>query len=135
MSEAAARKAVPGRPVQDIIDDLSKPIADRHIEKKPADKSGKTMIAFIPWYCAIRYLDLYAPGWCYEITKIHTDDKRIYLTARITVPCEEGLIHREATGTEELNLNGWGDPSSNAESMALRRAAAKWGLGLYLYDK
>jgi hypothetical protein len=29
----------------------------------------------------------------------------------------------------------YGDPSSNAESIVLRRAAAKFGLGLYLYDK
>jgi hypothetical protein len=128
----AVRKAVPGRPVQDIIDDLSKKIADRHLETRV---QGNKSITFISWHCAVRYLDLYAPGWCYEITKIHTDENRIYLTARITVPCEEGLIWREATGTEELGITSWGDPSSNAESMALRRAAAKWGLGLYLYDK
>lgn len=56
---------------------------------------------------------------------------------------------REATGTEELKelttdkTTGetitrelaYGDPSSNAESMAFRRAAARFGLGLYLYDK
>jgi len=29
----------------------------------------------------------------------------------------------------------YGDPSSNAESMAFRRACAKFGLGLYLYSK
>jgi hypothetical protein len=32
-------------------------------------------------------------------------------------------------------LRGYGDPSSNAEAMALKRAAAKFGLGLYLYQK
>jgi hypothetical protein len=32
-------------------------------------------------------------------------------------------------------LKGYGDPSSNAEGMALKRAAAKFGLGLYLYHK
>jgi hypothetical protein len=120
-----------GRPVQDIIADLTKPIADRHLETR---SQGGTVLTYISWHNAVRYLDLYAPGWCYEITKIHTDERRIYLTARITVPCEEGLIYREATGTEELNTSSWGDPSSKAESMALRRAAAKWGLGLYLYD-
>lgn len=135
MSEAAQPKRIePNRPVQDIIADLSKKIADRHLAGKPADKSGNTKIIFIPWYNAVRYLDNFAPGWCYEVTKIHTDDKRIYVTARITIPCAEGLIYREATGTEVLNTSSWGDPSSNAESMALRRAAAKWGLGLYLYD-
>ena len=35
----------------------------------------------------------------------------------------------------ELKEVAYGDPSSNAESMAFRRAAARFGLGLYLYDK
>ncbi len=36
--------------------------------------------------------------------------------------------------TETVEL-AYGDPSSNAESMAFRRAAAKFGLGLYFYSK
>ncbi|QYO62305.1 hypothetical protein [Leptolyngbya sp. 7M] len=36
--------------------------------------------------------------------------------------------------TDEVEL-AYGDPSSNAESMAFRRAAARFGLGLYLYSK
>jgi hypothetical protein len=54
---------------------------------------------------------------------------------RISIPCLEGIISREATGTEDEELKGYGDPSSNAEAMALKRAAAKFGLGLYLYQK
>lgn len=70
---------------------------------------------------------------------------RLFLTGRLTIPTAEGNIYREATGTEELKRTdketgdslelAYSDPSSNAESMALRRAAAKFGLGLYLYDK
>ncbi|MGC9506191.1 hypothetical protein [Baaleninema sp.] len=51
------------------------------------------------------------------------------------MPTADGMVVRHATGTEELNCNSYGDPSSNAESMAFRRAAAKFGLGLYLYQK
>jgi mRNA interferase HigB len=47
--------------------------------------------------------------------------------------CAKGIVWREATGYEPLNVKGYGDPTSNAESMALRRAAAKFGLCLYLY--
>jgi len=56
----------------------------------------------------------------------------------------EGIVYREATGSEELKTTtrddeikeiAYGDPSSNAESMAFRRSAARFGLGLYLYDK
>jgi hypothetical protein len=60
---------------------------------------------------------------------------RLILTVRITIQCAEGLVWREATGQEEEETNSYGDPSSNAESMALRRAASKFGLGLSLYDK
>jgi hypothetical protein len=52
-----------------------------------------------------------------------------------SVPHAEGVIWREATGYEPLPVKGYGDPTSTAESMALRRAAAKIGLCLYLYGK
>lgn len=79
------------------------------------------------------------------------------------MPTAEGNIYRGATGTELLKEEkdvwtgekpnrqklkddlrrsvtesrelGYGDPSSNAESMAFRRTAARFGLGLYLYEK
>ncbi len=40
-------------------------------------------------------------------------------------------IGRIVTESREMS---YGDPSSNSESMAFRRAAAKFGLALYLYD-
>ena len=46
-----------------------------------------------------------------------------------------GEKDREATGQEDETLEAYGDSSSNAESMALRRAAAKFGLGIALYDQ
>lgn len=68
------------------------------------------------------------------------------MTARITLRAFEGDFSREATGTETLKETRWnketqamelfelacGDSSSNTESMALHRAAAKFGLALYL---
>jgi hypothetical protein len=41
----------------------------------------------------------------------------------------------EATGVELFDVKGYGDPVSNAASMALRRCAAHSGLCLSLYDK
>jgi hypothetical protein len=120
------------KPIKEIIESLSEQIADRHLETR--NQGGKDL-TYISWHNAIRYLDLKAPGWCYEVMKIHTDEKRIYVVVRVSIPAAEGIFWREATGTEELSCSSFGDPSSNAESMALRRAAAKFGLGLYLYDK
>ena len=62
-------------------------------------------------------------------------NNRLFLVGRLTIPTCKGNIYREATGTEELACSSYGDPSSNAESMAFRRAAARFGLGLYLYKK
>jgi len=47
----------------------------------------------------------------------------------------EGVIWREAKGIEDEVCGSHGDPTSNAESMALLRAAAKFGLGLNLYER
>ncbi len=71
------------------------------------------------------------------------------MVGRLTIPTSEGNVYREASGTEELKREkynkdtnsyemkeiAYGDPSSNAESMAFRRCAARFGLGLYLYEK
>lgn len=120
------------RSLADIITDLSKPIAARHLKQKK--KGGQTM-DFIPWYHAVKYLDLFAPGWSYEIRQIVPLGNQVALVARITIPTADGLVYREATGIEDEEVSGWGDCTSNSESMALRRAASKFGLGLYLYHK
>ena len=61
--------------------------------------------------------------------------QRVFVVYEITVPTRHGDVVRQATGTEELEMSGYGDPTSNAESMAFRRACARFGLGLYLYGK
>lgn len=120
------------RPIADIINDLSKPIPPRLLQTKTV---GGQKIQFIPWYTAVRFLDLYAPGWNYEVRHVTGIGGKLIIVSRITVPCAEGLVYREATGQEDEEVKGYGDSSSNAESMSLRRAAAKFGLGLSLYDK
>jgi hypothetical protein len=135
-AEPAPKAPRPLRSIGEIINDLSKPIKGRHLRQK---MRGGQVLDFIPWYHAIKYLDLYAPGWSSEIRQVvWSNEGRLILTVRLAIPCLEGIVYREATGTEEEPEEGermYGDPSSNAESMALRRAAAKFGLGLYLYHK
>ncbi|NBD31630.1 MAG: DUF1071 domain-containing protein [Cyanobacteria bacterium] len=92
-------------------------------------------ISYIPWYVCSRILSKYAVGWRWELTHLQTTPERIFLVGRLTIPTRDGEIAREATGTEELSTSSYGDPSSNAESMAFRRAAARFGLGLSLYEK
>ena len=130
------------RPITEILADLSKPIPSRYLAQR---KQGGAVLVYLPWYNAVKLLDRCAPGWDYSITQIHTTSDaseaglplraRIFVSVRIVIRAAEGDFAREATGTELLNCGSYGDPSSNCESMALRRAAAKYGLGLYLYDK
>jgi hypothetical protein len=60
---------------------------------------------------------------------------RTVVEGRLTLRAAEGNFTREATGTEDNEIDSWGDPSSNAQAMALRRCCAKFGLGLHLWEK
>lgn len=120
------------RSIREIVKDLSKPVAKRHLRTR---KQGGKEIQYIAWHDAVKYLDHYAPGWCYEVRSIDSIAGKLILTIRLSIPCLEGLVYREATGQEDETLETYGDSSSNAESMALRRACAKFGLGLSLYNQ
>jgi len=120
------------RSIREIVKDLSKPIAQKHLRKR---RQGGKEIIYLAWHDAVKYLDHFAPGWCYEIRSIDSVGGKLILTIRLSIMCAEGIVYREATGQEDENTDSWGDSSSNAESMALRRACAKFGLGLSLYDQ
>lgn len=120
------------RSIREIVRDLSKPVAKRHLRTR---KQGGKELTYIAWHDAVKYLDHYAPGWCYEVRRLDSIGGKLILTIRLSIPCLEGVVYREATGQEDETTDSYGDSSSNAESMALRRAAAKFGLGLSLYDQ
>jgi hypothetical protein len=120
------------RSIREIVKDLSKPIAQKHLRKR---KQGGKEITYLAWHDAVKYLDHFAPGWCYEIRSINSIAGKLILTVRLSIFCAEGIVYREATGQEDEDKDNYGDSSSNSESMALRRAAAKFGLGLALYDQ
>lgn len=120
------------RSIREIVKDLSKPVAKRHLRTR---RQGGKEIQYIAWHDAVKYLDHYAPGWNYEIRSMESVGGKLIIIVRLSIPCLEGVVYREATGQEDETLDSYGDSSSNAESMALRRAGAKFGLGLYLYDQ
>lgn len=136
MSENAVKPAPErpayGRPIQEIIADLSKEIPAKVLAEKTL-KGNK--ITYLPWYRAARMLDYYAPGWQYEVKGIQQVGSQCVVIVRLSIPAEEGWFYREATGIEDEDVAGYGDTASNAEGMALRRAAAKFGLARYLYEK
>lgn len=121
----------PARSINEIVSDLHKPINARHLKTR---RQGGKELTYIAWYDAAKYLDLYAPGWNYEIRSIQQVAGKVVLTVRLSIPTAEGIVYREATGHEDEDIDSYGDPFSNSESQALRRAAAKFGLGQHLYD-
>ncbi len=114
---------------------LSRPLPSQLLSTR---RQGGKEIPYLAWHTVVKILDKYAPGWSWEISRMGMTGDRLFLIGRLTLPTSDGYISREATGTELLKKDGeselaYGDPSSNAESMAFRRAAEKFGLGLYLY--
>jgi len=120
------------RSIRAIIADLSKPLAQRHLKTR---RQGGTDITFIEWHTAVKYLDLFAPGWSYAVKSVALVGNLVTVIASISIPCAEGIVTREATGCEPVDSKGYGDAVSSAEAMALKRAASKFGLALHLYSK
>ena len=118
-----------GRPLSQILNDLRRPIPGHIVHTR--QQSGRR-VKYLTMQDTIAILDQYAPGWEGTITNIYSTRDRIYIAYRITIHAKEGKFAREATGSSSLEPNAQGDPSSIAESAALRSAAAKFGLALYL---
>lgn len=127
--------------LKEIEQALSRPLPPSML-KKLRDKGN---CDYVPWHTAVKILNKYCLGWRKEIKRIDTTGDRIFVTVALSIPTSDfGDVTREATGTEtlkqtlksgEIKEHSYGDPSSNAESMAFRRAAAQFGLALYLYEK
>ena len=131
-SEHKPAAQVGAQSITDIIAKLSAPIAARHLKRR---KQGGAELAYIERHTAVKYLDLFAPGWSYRVGNVSLLGELVTVVASISIPAADGIITHEASGCESLNAKGYGDAVSNAEAMALKRAAAKFGLGLYLYSK
>ena len=120
------------RPIGQIVSDLSKPVAPRHIRQR---KQGGSTLSYIEWHTAAQYLDHYAPGWCWEIVSISSQGGLTVVHGALTVQAADCRVTRHATGIEDTDNKGYGDAVSNASAMAFKRAAAMFGLGRHLYSK
>jgi hypothetical protein len=127
------------RPILEILSDFSKPIPSRFIKKKPvfSRRNGQLVktgeVDYVSWSTYIKLLEYYAPGYDWEIRVQYLGDRTV-VEGRLTIRAIEGDFVREATGQEESDVDGYGDPCSNAEASALRRCCAKFGLGLHLWE-
>lgn len=120
------------RSISEIETDLRKEIPSALIKTR---KQGGSMIRYISWHDAVKIMSYYAAGWSYEIRRIESIGGKLIVIVGVSIPTKDGVVYREATGQEEEGFSGYGDSSSNAEAQALKRAFAKFGLGLHLYEK
>lgn len=117
-----------------LIERLNKPVEKNLISTK---KIGSSKIEFISWIDICNLLDkrLGFGSWFWEILEIKTTSDRLILVGKLTIIGDDRKMSQMATGTEILKCSNYGDPSSNAEAMALRRCCAKFGLARYLWRK
>jgi len=91
------------RSIRDIVADLSKPIAQRHLRTR---RQGGTELTYIEWHTSVKYLDLFAPGWSYAVKSVALVGNLVTVIASISIPCLEGVVTREATGCEAVDAKG-----------------------------
>lgn len=125
--------------IKEIEQALARKIPNNLLKTLP-----KINVKYVPWYECTKILNKYAIGWQWEIVETNLSSDRIFITGRLTIPTKDGDISRCATGTSELKKISdegvvseipYGDPSSNAEAQAFKRACARFCLGLYLYSQ
>ena len=118
--------------IAQIISNLKQPIPPKLISQKQI--KGNT-IDFISWFDYCDLLDERVGIWEWSIVTMTSTDNRLFITGRLTIHGDDRSLSQMATGTEILNCSSYGDPSSNSEAMALRRACAKFGLARDLWRK
>ena len=121
--------------LEQILKSFSQPF-DQYIEQKPVYSKGSKSgtVDYIPWFSLCDILDNLAPGWEWDITCDYHGERTV-VVGKLTIHGSDRSISRSATGNEDSNCGSFGDPCSNAEAMALRRACAKFGIARYLWAK
>lgn len=104
---------------------------------KPSFRGGKQSgsITYIPWYAFPQILDDACDGqWEWDLTPSFIGDMAV-VTGKLTIIGSDGRLTRTAIGNEQSDCDGYGDATSNASAMALRRAMSLFGVGLELWAK
>lgn len=121
-----------GRPLAEIISDLSRPLPERFLSHR---KQGGKNLTYVNWHDVNKLMDYFTGGgWEGSVTNVHTTQDEVYVTYKVTIHALEGHLSREATGSEKLANDSWGEAIAKAEAQAFKRSCARFGLALYLYD-
>ncbi len=121
------------RPIAEVLSDLSKPVPKRLLRQRTL--TGGKVLTYIPWHQATRLLDFYAPGWEGHIVEVKQIANYVVVIYQITIHAAERSFTRQATGQESLEGKNFTDAICTAEQQAFKRACARFGLGLDLYNE
>ncbi len=141
------------RTLAEIIADLSQPIPQEYLREK---KKGGATLTIFEWMTAQRFLDWHAPGWHGHATLTYSNE-RVGCVYEVCIPTSDaGLVCRSASGDDsedddetplfanmeerkkweaEQRQRNYGSPTTRAEGQAFKRAATRFGFGLYLRNK
>ena len=114
---------------KELRDTLNRPTDPTLVRRR---RQGTIEVDYLEWFAVNRILDAHCPGWSGEAV-VTTVGDTVIVTYTIRIPTAEGVVSRSATGSEKLG-SGF-DPVASAEQQAFKRAAARFGIGLDLYDK
>jgi hypothetical protein len=127
------------RTLAQIIFDLSQKIPERLLSTK---KKGGRELTIYTWMTAQKFLDFYAPGWQGHATLTYSGE-RVGCVYEICIPTSDaGVVCRAASGDDaedddddtdaERRAREFGSPTTRAEGQAFKRAAARFGQGIWL---
>lgn len=96
------------------------------------DKKGRDgrPIEYISWYDLQDVLDERAPRWDKTIRVV--TGPTVSVVVGISIQTADGPIYREATGTDDATVPGYGSALDRAEASAFQRCCANFGLGRFL---
>lgn len=114
---------------KELRDTLSQPTDPSLIRHR---RQGGAEFDYLEWFTVNRILDTHCPGWSGDATVTVAGDT-VIVTYTIRIPTADGVVSRSATGSDKLG-SGF-DPVASAEQQAFKRAAARFGIGLDLYDR
>lgn len=114
---------------RELREELNKPTDPNLIRRR---QQGGTELDYLEWFSVNRLLNWHCPGWSGEAS-VTVAGEYVIVVYTISIPTEEGIVSRAAVGSEKLG-SGF-DPVASAEQQAFKRAAARFGIGLDLYEK
>jgi len=119
------------RTVVETLAELGRPVDHRHVRQL---RKGGTTLDYLPWHTVAKHLTHRCPGWTWVVRSVQELGGSLVVHGSLVVPTSEGSLRFDAVASEPLKGGSQAPPAEVAESAALRRAAAKAGLALSLYE-